>query len=80
MPSLEPRIAKMEQTAAHVHLDDMTDAQLLDHAGTFPMFSRGMYAAVLTVVGRHPSAVPIVKDDPDHAALTAGKGGQVDIH
>ncbi|MDO9250841.1 MAG: hypothetical protein Q7U48_04745 [Hydrogenophaga sp.] len=66
MPSLETRIAKIEQTAAHVDLGAMTDAQLLDHAGTFPMCSKGMYAAVLTVMGRHPSAFPVVKDDPDH--------------
>ena len=65
MPALESRIARMEQAVAHVDLHKMTDEELLAHAGTFPMFSRGMYAAVLTLVGRYPSALPIVKDDPD---------------
>lgn len=65
MPALESRIARMEQAAAYVDLNEMTDEELLAHAGTFPMFSKGMYAAVLTVVGRYPSAFPIVKDDPE---------------
>ena len=65
MPRLEHRVTKMEQAVTSVHLNRMTDAELLAHAGTFPMFSKGMYAAVLTVVGRHPSPLPIVKVDPE---------------
>lgn len=65
MPSLESRVTKMEQAVAHVDLNRMTDAELLAHAGMFPMFSAGMYAAVLTLVGRHPSTLPIVKVDPE---------------
>lgn len=65
MPALESRIARMEHAAAHVDLNKMTDEELLAHAGTFPMFSKGMYAAVLTLVGRYPSAMPIVKVDPE---------------
>lgn len=68
MPSLESRVTKMEQAVAHVDLNRMTDAELLAHAGTFPMFSKGMYAAVLTLVGRYPSTLPIVKDDPERGA------------
>ena len=63
MPKLEQRIAKMEQAVAHVNLNAMTDDELRAHAGTFPMFSRGMYAAILTLVNRHPSAFPVVYDD-----------------
>ena len=65
MPKLEQRIAKMEQAMAHVDLNAMTDDELRAHAGTFPMFSRGMYAAILTLVNRHPSAFPVVYDDPE---------------
>ncbi len=65
MPKLEQRIAKMEQAMAHVDLNAMTDDELLAHAGTFPMFSKEMYAAILTKVNRHPSAFPVVYDDPE---------------
>ena len=65
MSALETRIARIEQAASHVDLNKKTDAELLAHAGTFPMFSKGMYAAVLTLVGRYPSAWPIVKVDPE---------------
>jgi hypothetical protein len=65
MPKLEQRIAKMEQAVADVDLNAMTDDELRAHAGTFPMFSRGMYAAILTLVNRHPSAFPVVYDDPE---------------
>ncbi len=63
MSKLEQRIVKMEQAVAHVDLDAMTDDELRALAGTFPMFSREMYAAVLTIVNRHPSAFPVVYDD-----------------
>lgn len=65
MPELESRIAMMEHAAAHVDMNKMTDEELLAHAGMFPMFSKGRYAAVLTLVGRYPSAMPIVKVDPE---------------
>lgn len=69
MSNLETRVAKMEQAVAYVDLSGMTDAKLVAHAGTFPMNSRGMCAAVLTLVGRRPSEFPVVKEDPDHARL-----------
>lgn len=65
MAKLEQRIAKMERAVADVDLNAMTDAELLAHAGTFPMFSKEMYAAILTKVNRHPSAFPVVYDDPE---------------
>ncbi|MFC7434320.1 hypothetical protein ACFQNJ_07330 [Hydrogenophaga bisanensis] len=67
MSALESRVTKMEQAVTCFHLNRMTDAELLAHAGTFPMFTKGMYTAVLTLVGRRPSALPVVKDDPEHA-------------
>ena len=65
MAKLEQRIAKMEHAAAHVDLNAMTDDELMAHAGTFPMFSKEMYAAILTKVIRHPSAFKVVHDDPE---------------
>ena len=58
MTKLEKRVARMEQAAADVDLNAMTDAELHAHAGKFPMLSKEMYAAVLTLVGRRPSAWP----------------------
>ena len=45
----------------------MTDDELMAYAGTCEKGSKEMYAAVLTVVGRHPSAFLIVHDDPERA-------------
>jgi hypothetical protein len=49
-----------------VDLKAMTDDELLAHAGKFPMFSSEMYAAIVTLVLRRPSAFPVVYDDPDY--------------
>lgn len=65
MPRLEHRVIKLERTVAQVDLKSMTDAELREHAGKFPMFSKEMYAAILTLVGRRPSALSIVYDDPE---------------
>jgi hypothetical protein len=66
MPSLEMRVATLEKAAAHVDLKAMTEDELLAYAGTFPMFSSAMYAAIVTLVLRRPSAFPVVYDDPDY--------------
>ena len=65
MTKLENRVARIEKATAHVHLDAMTDEELHAYASNVPMFSREMYAAVLTLVGRSPSAWPVVHDDPE---------------
>ena len=66
MPSLETRVAKMEKDAAHVNLKAMSDEELMAYARRFPMFSSEMYAAIVTLVLRRPSAFPVVYDDPDY--------------
>lgn len=66
MPSLETRVATLEKAAANVDLKAMTDEELLAYAGRFPMFSREMYAAIVTLVLRRPSAFPVVYDDPNY--------------
>ena len=67
MQSLEKRVLLLEEARAAVNLKMMTDDELMAYAGTFQMDSKEMYAAVLTVVGRRPSAFPVVHDDPDYA-------------
>lgn len=67
MSRLEQRVSRMEQAMAHVDLKAMTDEELRTYASKFPMFSKEMYAAVLTLVGRRPSAWPVVHDDPERA-------------
>ena len=66
MPRLETRVATLEKAAAHVDLKVMTDDELLAYAGKFPMFSSAMYAAIVTLVLRRPSAFPVVHDDPEY--------------
>lgn len=66
MPSVETRVAKLEKVAAYVDLKAMTDDELLAYAGKFPMFSSEMYAAIVTLVLRRPSAFPVVHDDPEY--------------
>lgn len=65
MSKLKNRVAKIEKATAQVDLDAMTDEELHAYASKFPMFSKEMYAAVLTLVGRRPSAWPVVHDDPE---------------
>ena len=66
MASLETRVANMEKDAAHVNLKAMSDEELMAYARRFPMFSSEMYAAIVTLVLRRPSAFPIVYNDPDY--------------
>ena len=66
MASLETRVANMEKDAAHVNLKAMSDEELMAYARRFPMFSSEMYAAIVTLVLRRPSAFPVVYDDPDY--------------
>ena len=65
MTNLEKRVAKMEQAGADVDLKSMSDEELRAYAAKCPSGSSEMYAAVLTLVGRRPSAFPVVHDDPE---------------
>ena len=79
MPTLEQRVIRLEKAATHVTLDAMTGDELLAYAARFPMFSRQMYAAVLTLVQRRQSTLPVVHDDPDRALPEQG-GDRRGIH
>lgn len=67
IPTLEQRVIRLEKAATHVTLDAMTGDELLAYAARFPMFSRQMYAVVLTLVQRRQSTLPVVHDAPDYA-------------
>lgn len=71
MPSLEKRVSLLEGARAVVNFKTMTDDELMTYAGTCEKGSKEMYAAVITVVGRHPSAFPVVHDDPERAVAHA---------
>ena len=67
MQSLEKRVSMLEGARAVVNLKTMTDAELSAYAGTCEYGSKEMYVALVMLVNRHPSALPIVHDDPDYA-------------
>ncbi len=76
MAKLESRIRKLEESAAHVDLEAMSDDELMqyarDHWVAPPWGSRESVAAVLTKVLRKPSAFLPVHRDPDFHADPKG--------
>lgn len=69
MQSLEKRVSMLEGARAMVNLKTMTDAELNAYAGTCEYGSKEMYVALVTLVNRHPSTIPVIKDDPDLAVI-----------
>ena len=67
MQSLEKRVLLLEGARAVANLKAMTDDELIAYAGTFELGSKEMYAAMLTAIGRRPSAFSVIYDDPDCA-------------
>lgn len=65
MQSLEKRVALLEGVRAVANLKTMTDDELSAYAGTCEMGSKEMYVALVTLVNRHPSIIPVVNDDLD---------------
>lgn len=69
MGNLNERVRRLEAAASQVDLKAMTDDELAQYAEAHwrepPWGSRECVAAVLTMVQRQPSAMPIVHDDPD---------------
>ncbi|MFC7411589.1 hypothetical protein [Hydrogenophaga atypica] len=78
MPRLDKRVRKLEESAAHVDLEALTDDELMQFAGKHwkvpPWGSRQSVAAVLTKVLRKPSPfLPVQRDldfhgDPKEAS------------
>ena len=67
MLNLESRVAKLEAVLSKVTLSELTDDQLRAHIETLPSRSPAMYEAVIALVLRHPSTLPIIHDDPAYA-------------
>ena len=67
MTSLENRILQLERARGNADLNAMTDAQLSAYIRTLENGAPRWWNAVLASVMRHPSALPIVVNDPDHA-------------
>jgi hypothetical protein len=88
MPKLNERVRRLEQAAAHVDLEAMSDAELTAYASAHwvapPWGSRESMAAVLTMVLRRPSTLPIVPthlllpDDTDYRPRYANQGANYD--
>ena len=63
---LQSRIERLEALAQRVYLANLTDDELWDHIATLPLKSSEWYGAVIGLVLRHPSTLPIVRDDPEY--------------
>jgi hypothetical protein len=66
MSSLDLRLKKLETAASTVHLAKLSDAELDAHILSLMAGSPASYDAIIHRVLRHPSAFPVVYDDPDH--------------
>jgi hypothetical protein len=66
MLNLKNRVARLEGAQSKVNLMSMTDDELSAHINTLPFESAEGYAAIIALVMRHPSAFPVVHDDPAH--------------
>ena len=64
MRCLENRVAKLEAVLLKVHFEDLSDDELRAHAATFPFKSPKQYEAIIALILRHGSKLPIIHDDP----------------
>jgi hypothetical protein len=62
--NLESRLAKLEAVVGRVDLAELTVAELSSHIATLPFQSTAGYAAIIALVSRHPSTMPIAKCVP----------------
>ena len=67
MQSLKKRLSLLEGTRAIANLKTMTDDELSAYASTCESGSKKRYAAMVALVNRHPSTIPVIVDDPDYA-------------
>lgn len=67
MHRLEKRVAQLEGARANADLKTMTDDELRAYTGTLENGTSRWWDCVMASVMRHPSAFPVVRDDPDHA-------------
>ncbi len=67
MTKLENRVAQLERAQGDADLNGMTDTQLHAHISILERGTPRWWKAVLASVLRHPSALPIVVNDPEPA-------------
>ncbi len=67
MSNIETRLAKLEAELLKVRFDDLSDDELMAHAATFPFKSPKQYEAIIALILRHGSTLPIIYDDPAYA-------------
>lgn len=66
MTTLENRVAALEAELLKVRFDDLSDDELRAYAYAQPFKSPKQYEALISLILRHPSASPVVHDDPAH--------------
>lgn len=66
MSNLNHRVAKLEAELLKVRFEELTDDELRAHAYSLPFKSSRQYGALISLILRHGSALPIVYDDPDY--------------
>ena len=71
----ENRVARLEGAQSKANLKSMTDDELSAHISTLPFESSEGYEAIIALVLRHPSAFPVVHDDPDYKVGGGQWGG-----
>ena len=67
MPSLEHRVAKLEAELLKVRFEELSDDELRAHAYSLPFKSPKQYEAIIALILRHGSTLPIIHDDPAYA-------------
>ena len=66
MQSFKKRLSLLEGARAIANLKTMTDDELSAYASTCESGSKEMYGAMVALVNRHPSTIPVIVDDPDY--------------
>ena len=72
MQNLEHRVAKLEAELLKVSFEELSDDELRAHACSLPFQSPRQYKALIALILRHPSTLPIIHDDPAHKNSNSG--------
>lgn len=70
MSALESRLAKLEAELLKGRFDDLSDDELRDYSYSLPFKSPKQYGAIITLILRPGSALPVVHADPAHTERT----------
>lgn len=70
MTNLETRVARLESAQSKANLKSMTDDELSARISTLPFRSKEGFVAIFELIGRHPSAFPVVHEDPSQKSIS----------